>query len=47
MELEHLGYGGSSIYRICWDYDIKDKVELLYLGYGGTSISRIWWNSDI
>ena len=52
MELEYLGYGGTRISRIWFNYDIWDMVvldicemvELGYLGYGGTRISRILWN---
>ena len=47
VELGYIGYGGTRISRIWWNYDIYDMVELGYLGYGGTRISRKWWNYDI
>ena len=55
VELEYLGYGGTTISRIWWNYVICDMVELGYQGYGelgylcygGTRISMLWWNWDI
>ena len=47
VELGYLGYGGTGISRIWWNYDINCIVELGYLGYGGTRISSILWNKDI
>ena len=52
VEIVCLGYDGSRISRIWWNYAIWDMVELGYLGYGGlgyrgyggTVISRIWLN---
>ena len=44
VELGYLGYGGTRISMIWWNYDMWDMVELGYLVYGGTRISRIWWN---
>ena len=35
VELGYIGYGGTMISRIWWNYDIKDVVELGYRGYGG------------
>ena len=47
VELGYIGYGGTMIFRIWWNWDIYDMLELGYLGYlgyGGIRISRIWWN---
>ena len=46
-ELVYLGYGGTMISMIWWNYYVYDMVELGYLGYGGTRISMIWWKYDI
>ena len=42
VELGYLGYGGTMIFRIWWNWDIYDMLELGYLEYGGTRIFRIW-----
>ena len=47
VELGYLGYCGTMISMILWNYDIKDMVELGYLGYGGIRIYMVWWNWDI
>ena len=47
VERGYLGYGGTGISRIWWNYGVYDMVELGYLGYDGTMISRIWWNYDV
>ena len=44
VELGYIGYGGTEISWIWWNYDIWDMVELGYLEYGGTRISSIWLN---
>ena len=43
VEIVYLGYGGTRVFRIWWNYDIYDMAELGYLGYGGTIISTIRW----
>ena len=44
VELGYLGFGGTMISGILWNYDIWYIVELGYPGYGGAMISRIWCN---
>ena len=47
VELGYLGYCGTMMSMIWWNYESYDMVELGYLGYGETRISRIWWDYDI
>ena len=47
VELEYLGYGGTSISRIWWNYDIKDMVELGCVGSGGVRLFRMMWTKNI
>ena len=44
VKLGSLGYGGTRISRIWWNYDMYDMEELEYLGYGETKMCMIWRN---